>query len=337
MRVHDVVLDREKAAVAAFLRVHHLAYDHDIDDTIVIKEDGKIIATASSAKNVIKCVAVDAAHRGENLMARLIGDMVKRLTARGITHAFIFAAKEHTAMFESLGFSLIADTDRVALLESGGSIRDALHAIKREAKLDDAPKAAVVVNANPMTNGHLHLIKKAASEHDQTLVFVVSEDASSFPFALRYKIVFDACKDIPGVHVIPSGKYLVSLATFPTYFLKEEAAVVEAHAELDVAIFKAHYVPAFKITARYVGEEPFSPMTDAYNRAMKSRLGAMLTIIPRMQIDGDPISASSVRKILKTQPVEAIAPYVPNATLTHLKSREGKEAIDALRRRDTRH
>ncbi len=337
MRLYDVILEREKATVATFLAEHDLAYDDDVDDTIVAKHDGKLIATASSAGNVIKCVAVDPDHRGENLMARLVGEMLKRLANRDITHVFIYAAREHTAMFQSLGFSLIVKTNRVALLETGGSIHARLHTIKQQAALDDTPKAAVVINANPMTNGHLHLIKTAAKHHDQTLVFVVSEEASTFPFALRYAIVNDVCASIPGVHVVESGEYLVSFATFPKYFLKTETLVREAHALLDVLVFKHHYVPTFNIVARYVGDEPFSPMTDAYNRTMKTHLGTMLHIIPRIAHEGQIVSASHVRRLMKIDTLDAIKPYVPHATIKRLNTPSGKEAIDALKRRDTRH
>ena len=35
-----------------------------------------------------------------------------------------------------------------------------------------------------------------------------------------------------------SGLYIISAATFPSYFLKDEAKVIEGHARLDLEIFK---------------------------------------------------------------------------------------------------
>ena len=46
---------------------------------------------------------------------------------------------------------------------------------------------------------------------------------------------------------------LVSNATFPSYFLKDEAAVIDGHARLDLAVF-TKIAAALNITARYVGE-----------------------------------------------------------------------------------
>ena len=53
------------------------------------------------------------------------------------------------------------------------------------------------------------------------LFFLVEENKSVFPFDVRFKLVKQATKHLKNVHVLPSTPYIISRATFPTYFLKE--------------------------------------------------------------------------------------------------------------------
>lgn len=120
--------------------------------------------------------------------------------------------------------------------------------------------AALVMNANPFTLGHQYLAETAAAACDTLHLFVVSEDASLVPFAVRKKLVAEGVKHLPNVILHDSGPYIISNATFPSYFLKDEAAVIDGHARLDLAVF-TRIAKALNITARYVGEEPTSQVT----------------------------------------------------------------------------
>jgi [citrate (pro-3S)-lyase] ligase len=135
----------------------------------------------------------------------------------------------------------------------------------------------VVVNCNPFTKGHQALIRKAASENDGVIVFVVSEDKSLFPFEHRLKLVKAGVADLPNVAVVPAGNYIISSATFPTYFTREQDKVV-AQTRLDIKLFADKIARSLGITARYIGEEPYCPVTNAYNQAM-------LDILPQYGID----------------------------------------------------
>ena len=64
---------------------------------------------------------------------------------------------------------------------------------------------------------------------------------------------------------------IISNATFPSYFLKDKAAVIDSHARLDLAVF-TKIAKALNITARYVGEEPTSQVTGLYNEIMREQL-----------------------------------------------------------------
>jgi [citrate (pro-3S)-lyase] ligase len=181
---------------------------------------------------------------------------------------------------------------------------------------------AIVMNCNPCTNGHMHLIRTAAAQVDNLFIFVVEEDRSDFPFEERIALVRENCNDLTNVTVLPSGKFIISTLTFPEYFMKAELLPDEKPSvTLDVTAFAVKIAPALGITERFVGEEPFDPVTREYNRAMASILpfyGVEFTEIPRTESGGTAISASRVRKLLKEGDFEAIKPLVPEATYNYL-------------------
>lgn len=337
MRIHDVVLNEEREAIKNFLKTFDLTYEEDIDDTIMVTENGRIIATASTSHNIIKCIAIASDYQGQNMTSLLMTEIIKRLANKGINHYFVYTLDEQVPLFKSLGLRPIVQTMTLALLEGGGSIQSALNQLKEDHAIDNTKKAAVVINANPLTLGHLHLIETAQKNHQHLLVFVVSEDRSVFPFKARINIVKKACKKYPNVTVLPSLDYLVSYATFPKYFLQKEAMIREEHAMVDVLTFKNYYMKTFNIVKRYVGEEPISAMTNMYNETMKKYLNQNLIIIPRKYLDGMIISASTVRKHLKNDQQSEAYKYLPQATIDFLESKEGHDAIRALKKRDTRH
>ncbi|MFP4077731.1 MAG: [citrate (pro-3S)-lyase] ligase [Candidatus Izemoplasmataceae bacterium] len=337
MELKDVVLEEEKAELRQFLKAFHLVYEQDIDLSLTLREEGKIIATASAAKNIVKCVAIDESYQGKSLANTLMSALIKRLNQRGHHHLFLYSRPELMPYFKPLGFKRIVESMNFAFMELGGDITRTLKKLKQAHELSSKPKGCVVVNANPLTNGHLYLIKEAKKHHDRLLVFVVSEDRSFFPFAARFKIIEEALEGMEGITVLPTQDYLVSYATFPKYFLKHESSIKEEHALLDVLVFKEYYMKIFNITDRYVGDEPYSPMTNTYNRTMKKYLNSDLHILERKAIDDTPISASTVRKLLQNHSLEAIEPYVPEATLRFLRSEQGQAIIEAMKTHASRH
>ena len=131
--------------------------------------------------------------------------------------------------------------------------------------------------------------------------------------------------DIPNVTVLPTGPYLISSATFPTYFLKDRESAQQVQCLLDIEIFCKYYVPRFGITQRYVGTEPLSPMTCQYNEALKKHLpkkGITLREIPRLSQADEPISASAVRACLDSGNEELLKQLLPDTTYAYLKSHD---------------
>ena len=189
---------------------------------------------------------------------------------------------------------------------------------------------AAVMNCNPFTKGHRYLIETAAGECDHLYVFVLSEEQSDFTASDRLEMVRLGTGNLPNVTVYPTGPYLISSATFPTYFLKERDNAEQVHCLLDIQIFTTYFVPKFGITHRFVGTEPLSPLTARYNEALKANLpekGVAVREIPRLTIDGDlsglasePISASMVRAFIDAGNPEAIRPLVPRSTFEYLQA-----------------
>ncbi len=337
MDIKDVVLEEEKQEIRRFLKRFHLTYEDDIDITLALYEDDALIATASSAANIIKSVAVHPAYQGRGYLNPLMSALIKRLHEKGVRHLFVYTLPEHVDLFKHLGFTSIVESMNMSFLERGGDIRATLVSMRDEYGVSRRAKGSVVINANPLTKGHLHLIDTALEDCGELLVFVVSEDRSFFPFEERFAIIEKALADREGVTVLPSGDYLISFATFPKYFSKQEKNIQKDHAVIDVLTFKQHYMDIFNINVRYVGEEPYSPMTKTYNATMKHYLGSKLRIIERKTLEATPISASTVRKLLKKNGVEAVRKYVPEATYRYLKSESGRRAVEALKSHDARH
>ncbi|MBU1020733.1 MAG: adenylyltransferase/cytidyltransferase family protein, partial [Firmicutes bacterium] len=191
-------------------------------------------------------------------------------------------------------------------------------------------KACVIINANPMTLGHLYLIETAASENEELLVFVVSEDLSSFPFVDRFEIIKKATSHLTNVTVLPTLSYLVSKITFPKYFLKEDQLINDEQTLVDVLVYKQYYAKVFHINKRYLGEEPFSFNTNKYNHVLKDYLGDHVKIIERKKQGNNVISASLVRKFIKANKLSEIKKYVPLATYEYLQSEKGQAVIHTI-------
>ena len=119
--------------------------------------------------------------------------------------------------------------------------------------------------------------------------------------------------DIPSCHVFESDLYLVSRATFPAYFIRDEERADLVRSDLDIELFARKIAPALNITMRFAGEEPFSAVTRAYNERMKELLpsyGIAFEEIPRLS----EISAGKVRSLITAGEIEKIREMVPEST-----------------------
>lgn len=165
---------------------------------------------------------------------------------------------------------------------------------------------------------------------------MVQEDRSVFPFEIRLRLVEQGVADLPNVRVCAGGNYIISSATFPTYFLKQEDDAVEMQANLDATLFATRIAPLFSIKKRFVGSEPKCPVTSQYNRVLHRVLpaaGIMLEELPRCNSpDGEVISASRLRRMLAEGILDSsLLRLAPESTYQYLISAEAAPVISTLR------
>jgi len=303
-----------------FLRKTGLDYDPGIEFTVNILQDEEIIATGSLDCNILKCIAVSEEHKGEGLTATIVTELQKEAFFRNLHHLFLFTKPENRAMFESLFYYPVAQTDDALLMENEkNGIQNFIASL--EAPVKTGIIGAIVANCNPFTLGHRYLIETAASQCDWLHVFILSEDRSMFPAKTRFELARQSTEDLPNVTLHPTGDYLISYATFPRYFIKDKSRINDIQCGLDIEIFKKYFAPALNITRRYIGTEPLSPVTNAYNQQLKRYLpesGIQVLEIPRKEISGVPISASAVRAALEKNDYEWLKKLVPVATYQYL-------------------
>lgn len=297
-------------------------------------DDYNIIATGSCFGNTLRCFAVSGEHQGEGLLGQIVTHLMEVQYQRGNIHLFLYTKVNSAKFFGDLGFYEIARVDKTLVFMENrrDGFSGYLRGLERTGR--EGRSAALVMNANPFTLGHQYLAETAAKDCDTLHLFVVSEEASLVPFAVRKRLVEAGTAHLPGVVIHDSGPYIISSATFPSYFLRDEAAVIEGHARLDLAVF-IRIAESLDIAVRYVGEEPASQVTGLYNQIMASELpkaGIECKVIPRKAADGAVISASTVRSCLKNGDLDALERLVPQTTLDFFRSDEAKPVIEGIRR-----
>jgi [citrate (pro-3S)-lyase] ligase len=299
---------------------------------VILSENGEIAATGSLDGGVLKCVAVGEDRRNEGLAARIVTEIITEAARRGRRHLFVFTKPENKDLFGSLGFYPLAETGEALLMENRKEgVKEFAAALECPSGKASAPAAgkagAVVMNCNPFTRGHLHLIETAAARCGLLRVFVVAEDRSEFSPETRLDLVTRGTAHIPNVWVHSTGPYLVSPATFPDYFLKDSVSPEEVNTALDIAVFAECFARPLGIKFRFAGAEPLDPVTAVYNRQMGEilpRYGIEFVEIPRLEFQGRPISASRLRSLLREGKREEAEELLPPVTWRYLEENAGE-------------
>ena len=323
------------AQIDALLQREGISRDSNLDYICAMYDDhDDIIATGSCFGPTLRCFAVSSEHQGEGLLNEIISHLMEVQYARGNTHLFLYTKVNSAKFFGDLGFHEIARVDGTLVFMENRKTGFPNYLKNLEKTRKEGVSAALVMNANPFTLGHQYLVETAAKNCDTLHLFVLSEDASLVPFAVRKKLVQQGVAHIPNVVLHDSGPYIISSATFPSYFLKDEAAVIDGHARLDLAVF-TKIAQALNVTERYVGEEPTSQVTGLYNKIMIVELpkaGIACHVIPRKESGGKAISASTVRVALRNGDWEQLRTLVPPTTLDYFTSPEAAPVLERIRR-----
>lgn len=333
MRQIDALLEREG-----------IRRDKNLDYTCAMYDENyQIIATGSCFGCTLRCFAVSSDHQGEGLLNSVVSHLIDYQFSRGNYRLFLYTKSASARFFASLGFYPIAEVPGtlVFMENSRSGFAEYLTRLKKETtkageQLEQGPgerAGALVMNANPFTLGHQYLVEHAAAKCSVLHLFMVSEDASLVPFAVRARLIREGTAHLKNIVYHESGPYIISNATFPSYFLRDEEHVITTHAQLDLAVF-SKIAEALGINCRYVGEEPTSLVTGIYNQIMAAQLpqaGISCEIVPRKEIDGQPISASTVRTLLKEGNLAAFERLVPKSTADYFESPAAEPVLSRIR------
>ena len=339
-------------------------------ESYYVMEDssGVVVAGAGLSGDVLKCLAVAPEVRSEGLLVPL----VSRIMSEHARPSFkVFTKPEYQALFESLGFRLLASAPLAVLMEKGHGLEDYcayLRSFRRSGRI-----GVVVMNANPFTLGHRYLLEQAASQVDHLFVIPVKEDVSMFSYEERRAMIcagIASCHAEPvsagpaaegiyfsgrgpknqipsaianpshdsncvdegpsanenyfspaiatpsrreGITVLEGSDYVISAATFPTYFLKDLSTAAETQMRLDVDLYDKWIAPALGATVRFVGSEPLDALTNRYNQLITNP-----TLVERLSIHSEVVSASRVRPALEKGCFPEAASLCPASTHAYL-------------------
>ena len=327
---------RKLSDISAFLLTNGLLRDADIDIFITLTRNNKLIACGGLAGNIIKCVAIDESLRGEGIALKLATELINLAYERHQTHLFLYSKCTNEFLFKPCGFYPVAHIPGMMVLMENSAIRFKRY-INDLATLRQNGRTigSIVMNANPFTCGHRYLIEQAAAQCDWLHLFLVREESAVFSWQTRLDLLCKGTADIKKLTIHHGSAYLISRATFPGYFLKDRGIIDSSHCEIDLRIFRQHIAPALGITHRFVGSEPFCPLTARYNAAMRHWLDTpalpappvMLMEIERLCYQDSPISASQVRQLFCQRAWQALIPLVPPATLDVLQHMQAHNSV----------
>ena len=357
---------RQRQRIEAFLKRNGLRFDDMHYYAAITDDDGEMIAGGGLKGNVIKCVAVDDAHKGEAIANTLISHLIAHANEEGHSNVMLFTKPKNRQLFESLSFRLLAEAPEAVLMETGiGGINNTVEQLKKikeegevckennqECKKEEKTnlnittpqhlnpstpqplttttplRGVVVMNCNPFTLGHRYLIEQAAKQVERLFVMVVREDCSLFAYAERKAMVEQGVAHLENVTVIDGSEYAISQATFPTYFLKRLDDAADTQMLLDLDLFRRHIAPALGTTVRFVGTEPTDRLTRRYNQLMHEVL-ADVRETARLEKEGNAVSASRVRKAMEQGDMSTIRQLVPPTTLPYIIAHLATQALQA--------
>lgn len=123
---------RQRQRIEAFLKRNGLRIDDMNYYAAVLDDDGEMIAGGGLKDDVIKCVAVDDAHKGEAIANTLVSHLISHANREGYSCIKLFTKPKNRQLFESLSFRLLAEAPEAILMETGiGGIRNTVEALKK--------------------------------------------------------------------------------------------------------------------------------------------------------------------------------------------------------------
>lgn len=123
---------RQRQRIEAFLKRNGLRFDDMHYYAAITDDDGEMIAGGGLKGNVIKCVAVDDAHKGEAIANTLISHLIAHANEEGHSNVMLFTKPKNRQLFESLSFRLLAEAPEAVLMETGiGGINNMVEQLEK--------------------------------------------------------------------------------------------------------------------------------------------------------------------------------------------------------------
>ena len=123
---------RQRQRIEAFLKRNALRINDMNYYAAVLDDDGEMIAGGGLKDDVIKCVAVDDAHKGEAIANTLVSHLISHANQEGYGCIKLFTKPKNRQLFESLSFRLLAEAPEAILMETGiGGISNTVEALKK--------------------------------------------------------------------------------------------------------------------------------------------------------------------------------------------------------------
>lgn len=294
---------------------------------------GELLAAAGSRYQTIRGLVCQPQARGQGLIATIVSQLILEEAQQGHFHLFLYGKLMYLDLYRNLGFYPLAEAgERMVFMEnSPTAFADYLQQLAEESTKvqgrEGQSAGAIVLNGNPPTLGHLYLLDYAAEREDVLHLFLLSEDLSLFSSQERWQAMSDIVAKRLGVILHGTSHYLISAASFPSYFLKslDEAAWLQA--EIDAKIF-IRIAQSLHITSRYLGSEEKDALTAAYNQVLQEQLeaaGIRVVVVKRKRDEqGEIISASKVRQLITSGHLAKALKYLPKASQRLVRSRFSK-------------
>ena len=212
---------RQRQRIEAFLKRNALRIDDMNYYAAVLDDDGEIIAGGGLKDDVIKCVAVDDAHKGEAIANTLVSHLISHANQEGYSCIKLFTKPKNRQLFESLSFRLLAEAPEAILMETGiGGISNTVEALKKikeesekykeynkECKEDSKEcKEVEKTNLNTSTSQHLNTpyLNTTTPQHLPTTPprgGVVVMNCNPFTLGHRY-LIEQAAKQVERLYVM---------------------------------------------------------------------------------------------------------------------------------------
>lgn len=323
IKIYPKEISKDKNDVIDLLKSQSINFEENIDSTFGEYRNEKLIATASIYKNIIKCIAIEDGYKGGSIFNSLMTELLNEIDSKNFDGAFVYTKPIYENSFSAIGFKKIESVipDLIFMQRSHNGFDKYLKNLE-EKKVQANTIGAVVLNANPFTLGHRYLIEYALNNSDHLHIFVVSEDESYFKAKDRYNMVKLGVSDLKNISLHSTENYIVSSATFPSYFIDENKSITKIHAKLDARIFKNYIAKTLDINKRFVGEEPYDMATKVYNETMKETFlednDIDLIEIPRKKVCKDIISASKVRYLIKNNDIKKTKSFLPKTSYNYI-------------------